>query len=509
MSDRGLRRIVIVGGGTAGWMTAAALSRVLRPAQCEIRLVESAAIGTVGVGESTIPPLQLFNQVLGIDEVDFVRKTRATFKLGIRLADWAEIGREYFHPFIGSYGHDIDMIPLHHYWLKLRSLGDTRNLDDYSMAAVAAARGRFDRPRSDPRSALSTYGYAYHLDAALYATYLRAYAESRGVQRIEGRVVDVGLRSTDGFIEHVRLEGDLRLDADFFVDCSGFRGLLIEQALHSGYNDWSHWLPCDRAFAVQCEYAGSDITPYTLATARSAGWQWRIPLQHRIGNGYVYSSRFVSDEEAMRTLMGNLEGRALTEPLPLSFTAGHRRDFWSRNCVAIGLSAGFMEPLESTSIHLIQTGVTRLLEMFPDRDCDPLVAAEYNKRTQIEFERIRDFLILHYHATSRDDAPLWQYCRSMAVPETLQYKIDHFRHYGRFVSEGYELFRDSNWLAVYIGQNIVPQRFDPLVEHRDINAVRQQLAAIRNVISAAADSLPAHRDFIARHCRAEPPPAHT
>ncbi|HZF14868.1 MAG TPA: tryptophan halogenase family protein [Steroidobacteraceae bacterium] len=507
MNDRHIRKIVIVGGGSAGWMTAAALSRSMPREFCEIELVESSEIRTVGVGEATIPPLQLFNQVLGLDEVDFVRRTQATFKLAIQFVDWTHPGHRYYHPFSGPFGPDLDLIPFHQYWLKLRSLGDPTPLDEYSMAAVAAHRGKFDRPSRDPRSALSTYGYAYHIDAALYAAYLREYAEARGVKRTDGKVLDVHLRGEDGFIEGITLEGGRRIDADFFIDCSGFRGLLIEQALKTGYNDWSHWLPCDRAVAVQCLYGGKpgERTPYTRATAREAGWQWRIPLQHRVGTGYVYCSRYLSDDEATVKLLANLDGAPLKDPWPLRFTAGHRKKFWNRNCLAIGLSGGFMEPLESTSIHLIQTGITKLLEMFPDRDFDPLLIEEYNERTRLEFERIRDFIVLHYYATERDDTPLWRACRTMEIPPTLRRKIENFRHCARFVSDGYELFQTPNWLAVFVGQHVWPTHYDPLVDAHDADEVRRQLAGIRRVISAAADSMPSQHDFIERNCRAQPP----
>jgi tryptophan 7-halogenase len=505
MNDRRIRKILIVGGGTSGWMTAAALSRALGRSFCEIKLIESPDIRTVGVGEATIPPLRAFNRALGIDEVEFMRQTQATFKLAVHFVDWTRLGDSYFHPFFGSFGTDFDLVPLHQHWLRARSLGDTTSLEDYNLAAVAARKLRFDLPKSDPRSVMSTYGFAYHIDAGLYAAYLRTYAEARGVARLAAKVVDVQLRAVDGCIESVQLEGGARETADLFIDCSGFRGLLIEQALQSGYQDWSHWLPCDRAIAIQSAAAGSALTPYTRATARTAGWQWRIPLQHRVGTGHVYCSRFMSDDEATGTLLANLDGKPLIDPWPLRFTAGHRKRFWHKNCVAVGLAAGFMEPLESTSIHLIQTAITKLLEMFPDRDFDPVVSDEYNKRTRLEFERIRDFLILHYYAIERDDSPFWRECRAMRIPDTLAYKMDHFRRYGRFVSDGYELFQSPNWLAVYVGQHVMPERYDPLADSRKPEDSQQFLDGIRRAIAAASGAMPTHADFVAKYCRALPP----
>jgi tryptophan halogenase len=500
VSERDLRRIVIVGGGTAGWMAAAAISQALKGRPCEIELVESEEIGIIGVGEATIPPIVGFNQALQIDEFEFIKATQATFKLGIQFVDWARIGHRYFHPF-GPYDVDLGGVPLHQLWLRGRRLGDSSAIEEYSMACAAAYRNRFDRPRPDPRSALSTYTYAYHFDAGLYAAFLRRYAEQRGVQRTEGKVVDVRLRAEDGFIDSVALEDGRQVSGDMFIDCSGFRGLFIEQALKTGYEDWTHWLPCDRAVAVPCESAG-ELTPYTRSTAHAAGWQWRIPLQHRIGNGYVYCSRFIEEEEATATLLANLDGAPLAAPRHLRFVTGRRRKFWNRNCLALGLAAGFMEPLESTSIHLIQTGIAKFLGKLPDRDMDAAVMEEYNRSTQSEFERIRDFLILHYHATERRDSPLWRYCAEMGVPDTLTRKTAHFRRDGHFLSEPGDLFQDNNWLAIYIGQLVWPDGYDAKADERDPHELTQQLKALRGLFAAAAGSMSTHRQFIDRYCRA-------
>ncbi|MFN3945959.1 MAG: tryptophan halogenase family protein [Allosphingosinicella sp.] len=501
-AGRNIRRVLVVGGGSAGWMTAAALGNALR-GRCEIAVVESDEIGIVGVGEATIPPIKLFNQQLGIDENEFLRATQGSFKLGIQFVDWARRGHVYFHPF-GAFGAEFDSVPLHQYWLRERSRGDTSSLDELSMAWAAAARGRFDRPLPDRRMIQSTYDYAYHFDAGLYGQYLRRYAEAKGVVRHEGRIVDHALDGETGRVESVLLADGRRLEADLFVDCSGFRGLLIGGAVGSAYEEWTRWLPCDRAMAVPCAHGG-DFTPYTRSTARSAGWQWRIPLQHRIGNGYVYSSAHISDDDAADALLRALDGPALADPRPLRFTTGRRREFWKKNVVAIGLASGFMEPLESTSLHLVQSGISRLLALWPDRDFDPLGPAEYNRLTGEEYERIRDFLILHYHLTERDDSPLWRACAAMSVPDSLRYKIDHFRSRGRLVSSGFELFQNPSWLAVHIGQLNFPERYDPLIDERTHVDAPRMLAGIRRIAAEAAEAMPTHRDYIDRHCKAPPP----
>ncbi len=497
MSDRRLQNIVIVGGGTAGWMTAAALAHALQ-GSCRIMLVESEEIGSIGVGEATIPPIKYFNRLLGIDENALLAATQGTFKLGIEFVDWTRLQQRYFHPF-GQFGAEFDAVPLYHYWLRERERGDDTPLQDYALAWVAARAGKFDLPAADSRQVQSSLDYAYHFDASLYARFLRTYAEQRGVRRTEGKVVDVALRGDDGFIQSVTLDGGTVIEGDLFIDCSGFRGLLIEDALKTGYDDWSHWLPCDRAVAVACTHR-SEWTPYTRSTAHAAGWQWRIPLQHRMGNGHVYCSRFISDDEATATLLANLEGDPLGAPRQLRFTTGRRKESWSRNCVAVGLSAGFMEPLESTSIHLIQTAVTRLLALFPDRDFDPYAAREYNRLTQLEYERIRDFLILHYHAVKRDE-PLWRQTAGMPIPDALQYKIEQFRCCGRLVAESMELFQNANWLAVLVGQEVWPQRYHPLTDMRSQVDAAARLRGMRQLIAEAAEGMPTHRQYIERHCR--------
>jgi len=482
-------------------MSAAALVNALG-GQCRITLVESDEIGIVGVGEATIPPIKLFNRSLGLDENALLKATQGSFKLGIEFVDWGRVGHRYFHPF-GQFGVDFDPVPLHQWWLAQRALGDPTPLQEYAMAWVMAAQGKFALPLPDRRRVQSTYDYAYHFDAALYGRFLRGYAEQRGVLRCEGRVVSVGLRSEDGFISSVTLADGRSIAGDLFIDCSGFRGLLIEDALHSGYENWQHWLPCDRAVAVPSRHVAA-LSPYTRSTALAAGWQWRIPLQHRMGNGHVYCSQLISDDQATATLLANLEGETLAEPRLLRFCAGRRKQFWNRNCIAIGLAAGFMEPLESTSLHLIQTAITRLLALFPDRDFDPIVAAEFNRITSAEYERVRDFLILHYHANSRDDAPLWRQTRAMAIPDTLAYKLEHFRRYGRLIIDSIELFQNPNWLAVFIGQEVWPERLDPLVAMRVKVDAAGRLAGLRRVMIEAAAVMPSHEQYLAQHCRAEP-----
>ena len=502
MTDDRLKSIVIVGGGTAGWMAAAGLAHTLKDSGCAIVLVESEDIGTVGVGEATVPHLRAFNDSLRIDEVEFVRAVRGTFKLGIQFVDWAKPGDRYVHGF-GTIGHDYRALPFHQYWLKLRLQGLAHDLGDYSLNTAAAPAGKFisgatDVPAGSP---LSQVAYAYHFDAGLYAQYLRRYAEARGVQRIEGEIVATHLRSGDGFIESVTLKGGAHIGGELFIDCSGFRGLLIEQALKAGYEGWTHWLPCDRAVAVPSEKAGP-ATPYTCSTARSSGWQWRIPLQHRTGNGYVYSSAHTSDAQAASTLLAHLDGRALAEPRVLGFVTGRRRKVWSRNCVALGLASGFLEPLESTSIYLIQSGIARLIQLLPDRHMSPALQDRYNAEAAFEMERIRDFLILHYHATERRDSEFWRYCGTMSIPASLEAVIELFRDSGRFYRNADEMFALTSWVQVMIGQRIIPRAYHPMVDlvaERDLAGLD---TSIRGVIASCVAAMPEHEAFIERCCKA-------
>ena len=498
--DNRLRNIVIVGGGTAGWMTAATLSRFLKDGYTKVRLVESDEIGIIGVGESTIPLIRTFNRMLGLDEDDFVRRTQATFKLAIEFVDWTRIGHAYY-PSFGPYGLDMEGVSFHAYWLRMHELGEEQDPGEYSLQALAASRSKFMRPIDAGNSPLSTIAYAFHFDAFLYVKFLREYAEQRGVVRTEGKIVDVALRAEDGFIESLLLESGERIEGDLFIDCTGFHGLLIEKVLKTGYEDWSHWLPCDRAVATQCASGGS-FAPVTRATARPAGWQWRVPLQHRIGNGYVYSSAHVSDDEATATLLANLDGEVLRDPRILRFTAGSRKKYWNRNCVAIGLSAGFMEPLESQSIFLIQNGIARLLTMFPDRSFEQADTDRYNRVMRFEYERIRDFLVLHYKATERNDTEFWNYCRNMSIPEYLEDKIRLFQSRGRIFRENEELFNDTSWFAVMMGQGIRARGHDPMADVMPLDELRARFASMKSVIAKSVEVMPDHREFIARHCAA-------
>lgn len=500
MLAKPIRRVAVIGGGTAGWMAAALFTRLLAPMSVNIRVVESEEIGAIGVGEATVPAIQIFNGLLGFDERDFVARTQGSFKLGIEFRDWLRPGHAYFHGF-GDYGDSIEGVAPHHHWLKLRALGDQTSHAAYSFPTVAAHLNRFAPPPDRPVSDAPYYKHAYHFDAMLYARYLRAYAQARGVERIEGKVVDVALRGEDGFVENARLSDGRRIEADLFVDCTGFRGLLIAQALGAGYEDWRRFLPCDSAVALPCERHEA-MTPYTIAAAKEAGWRWRIPLQHRVGNGYVYCSEHVSDEDAEAALRRDLEGAALAEPRLLRFTAGHRKAFWVKNCVAIGLAAGFMEPLESTSIQLIQNGLTRLIEYFPDTSFDPAIIAEYNRITANEYARIRDFLILHYCAVARRDSELWRRCGAMQIPDELRHKMDVFASTARVPMLAEETYSEASWVAIFLGNELLPRRYDPLIDRVGEDALKLGMRRRREAIRRLAEAMPAHEDYIGRVCPA-------
>ncbi|RZM12509.1 MAG: tryptophan 7-halogenase [Sphingomonas sp.] len=494
--DKRVRRIVVAGGGTAGWMAAAAIARTMGRT-VEVTLIESEAIGTIGVGESTIPPLVTYNRLLGINEAEFMRATQATFKLGILFDGWRDGTDRYFHSF-GTTGKDHWSAGFQHYWLHGLTKGHTRPYDDYCMELVAAMRGKFAHLPDEGMN------YAYQLDSGLYAKFLRAMAEKDGTTRVEGRIAHVELDPATGDIAALRLDGDRRVEGDLFLDCTGFRALLIEGALHAGFDDWTHWLPCDAAIAVQTENVRAPV-PYTRAMAHDAGWQWRIPLQHRTGNGIVYCSRYLSKDDAQARLLGNVEGRVLTEPNVLRFVTGARRRQWHRNCVAIGLSGGFMEPLESTSIHLIQRAILRLIRMMPLRGVSPADVAEFNDQQHQDMLQIRDFLILHYKATSRDDSPFWRYVREMPVPDSLQQKIDLFRETARVFRRNEELFAENSWVQVMMGQGIAPQSHHPIAEKLSDDELTRLLRLLRDQVERTVSGLPDHAAYVAQYCGATAP----
>ena len=498
MSDHRIRKLVIVGGGTAGWMAAAALSNWFPKGSMEITLIESDEIGTVGVGEATIPPLLEFNRQLGLSEDEFLAATQGTFKLGIEFVDWGAVGERYFHPF-GSHGADINGVHFHQVYLresKRRPLADIR---EWSMSAMAAERGRFGRPGPNARLPLSQLVYAFHFDAGLYARFLRSYAEDRRVKRIEGKIVDVAQDGENGHVLSVGLADGRSVDGELFIDCSGFRGLLIEDALGTGYEDWSRWLLCDRAAAVQCALPGP-ADPFTRCTARSAGWQWRIPLQHRMGNGLVYSSAHMEREEAESLVLANLEAEPIAAPRHLSFTAGRRKLAWKANVVSLGLSTGFIEPLESTSIHLVQSGISKLLALFPDRRFNAAERDEYNRQVQDVFEDLRDFIILHYKATRRRDSDFWNYCRTMDVPDKLASKLELWRSKGRLFRDGQELFGPASWVAVLLGQGVVPEEQDTAVSKIDPAMAAEMIDKMQLSYRLVAEQMPAHAEFVAKAC---------
>ena len=492
-----IRRVVIVGGGTSGWISAAVLMRVLGRV-LDITLIESDDISTVGVGEATIPPILSLNRALGIDEAEFLRETSGTIKLGIQFENWGANGDSYMHAF-GSIGKDYPFCSFHHLWTRYRQFNADSSFWDFSLNYQAAKAGRFahlDRIENTPLQGLV---YAYHFDAGRYAQFLRRYSEQRGVKRIEGIVRKVECNTENGDIARLHLADGQTIEGDLFIDCSGFRGLLIDQQLNVDYEDWSHWLPCNRALAVQTASVAAPI-PYTRSVAHDAGWRWQIPLQHRVGNGLVYSDAHLSDQAALDRLLTQVEGEPLTEPKPIRFRTGRRKQQWVKNCVSIGLSSGFLEPLESTSIHLIQTGVLRLAKLFPHQGIRQADVDEYNQQSQEEFEHIRDFIILHYTVNQRDDAEFWRACASMPIPDTLAHKIELFKTTGKVYNPQEALFSDIAWQQVLIGQNVIPEDYHPLATTLDQQQLQQLAGNLTQVIQQSVAKLPAHEAWLTRVC---------
>ncbi|MBY6191871.1 tryptophan 7-halogenase [Microbulbifer agarilyticus] len=493
-----VKRVVIVGGGTAGWMTAAALAKVTQGTDSKIQLIESESIGTVGVGEASIPSLITFNKMLGIDENQFMAETKGTFKLGIDFVGWGAEGERYFHPF-GTYGRGIDSIDFQHWWLQRYNQGNSPDLEEYSLAAQSAFAGKFTRMQPMPDAPFDALAYAFQFDAGLYAQFLRKFSEDLDVERIEGVIEDSQESPESGYIESVRLTSGERIHGDLFIDCSGFRSLLMRQALGTKFVDWSNWLPCNRAVAVACERSGAP-EPFTRSTARSAGWQWRIPLQHRNGNGYVYCSDYISDDEATATLLENLDGAAEGNPRQLKFTTGHLESFWEKNCIAIGLSAGFLEPLESTSIHLIQSAIQKLIALYPSQNFEEDKRRIFNERTSLEYQRIRDFLILHYRANRRPE-PFWRALAAMEAPPHLARKLTSYQQTGNIFREDDELFSVPSWLAVMHGQGIRTESCHPLTSKMDTSFVKDRLQEVRDGIQYVVGAMPPHGEYLDRYCK--------
>lgn len=497
MNSNDIQRVVIVGGGTAGWMAAAVLAKTFR-GRVEIKLVESEDIGTVGVGEATIPQIKLYLQLLELDEADFLKQTNGTFKLGIQFEDWRKIGDRYLHAF-GGIGVDIGGLDFYQYWLRARSLGVDKNLWEYSLSAKAASNNCFGLDKNISAGPLQGLAYAYHFDANLFAKYLRKYSESLSVDRLEGKVVETDLHPETGFIKSVRLDTGKEIAGDLFVDCSGFRSLLMSQALGVGFEDWSKWLPCDSAVAVPSVNVET-LEPFTRSKAHCAGWQWHIPLQNRCGNGHVYASAFMDDAKAAEVLLEHLRGEPLDQPKQLRFKTGRREKFWEKNCIALGLSSGFLEPLESTAIYLVQFGLGRLLQLFPDKFFQQADIDEYNRQMTVEMEMIRDFIILHYCATERDDSEFWRYCRTMSLPDRLVHKLDLFKSAGRVFRESEELFAPVSWLQVMLGQGIIPERYHPLANQLGYKQLLDYLDNVESLVANSSSRLPDHGEFLAQYC---------
>jgi tryptophan halogenase len=489
-------KVVVLGGGTAGWMSTAVLRRVLGET-VEIELVESEDIGIVGVGEATIPPIQHVNAVLGLDEAEFLRETRSTIKLAIRFENWRVQGEQYYHTF-GAPGVRQAFCHFHHFWTRAQQAGHETNLWDYDLNFLCSEAGKF--AKLEAQNAIWELNYAYHFDAGLYGQYLRKYSEQRGVRRTEGLVEQVQLDPESGHVRALQLLGGRVVEGDFFIDCSGIRGLLIQQKLGVGFEDWGHWLPCDRAMAVPSERFAETL-PFTRAIAHRAGWQWRIPLQHRNGNGLVYSSRHCGDDEAADILMNNLDSEALDEPRIIRFRTGRTRKQWFRNVVAVGLSSGFLEPLESTSIYLIQSAITRLIHLFPHAGVTPELIDEYNRQSQTEYELIRDFIIMHYWLNERDDSTFWRDLRSMDVPERLMEKVALFRANGTLVQDHLDIFREASWLQVMLGQGVVPQDYHPLADSLTVEQLRDKLAKTKQAKMQPLEKLPSHDEFLKMFCQ--------